>query len=91
MRFSIFAFDIVALLVLAVPSLVLLASAAPGLGPLATVYLGSILLGALCLVTDLALLSRQKADSETVLSLRIAGLMLIVTPAIAMYLQASHH
>ncbi len=90
MRYSILAFDLAGLLLLGVPSLAFLAAAAPGLGGIAVIYLAAILLGALCLMADLFLTTRRKADSANLLSLSLVGMTLILTPSILIFLQATH-
>lgn len=90
MKFSIFTFDVLALLILAIPALLLLDAVAPALGGLGPFYLGSILLGVFCLTTDLALINRRKADSANLLGLSMAGVALIVAPSVMLVLAASH-
>jgi hypothetical protein len=91
MRIPLFGLNLIALVTLVVPGLLLLDVVSPALGALSAVYLGAIVLGALCLIAVLVLLGRNRADPANALGLSLVGMALVAAPTAMIYLASLNH
>ncbi len=91
MRVPLLGLNVLALVTLVVPALLLLDVVAPSLGGLAAVYLGAIVLGALCLLAVTILLGRNRTDPANALGLSIVGIALVAAPTAMIYLASLRH